>query len=122
MIVYDVGNDQSFENVNMWLSEIEHYTSTQESANMVKFLVGNKNDIPSSKKMVPSDTAQQFADSRGMKFFETSAKTAANVEQAFVRLVYQVREKMSQNQLKSVDKKAPVSLTATTERENGCCS
>jgi len=69
IIVYDVTDLESFNNVRTWLYEIDRYASE----NVNKLLVGNKVDLV-SKKAVETDTAKQFADSLEMPFLETSAK------------------------------------------------
>ena len=78
IVVYDVADKQTFENVRCWMQEIEKYAP--DGVN--KLLLGNKCDL-SSKKVVPSDEAKELADSLGVQFTETSAKNAHNVEQAF---------------------------------------
>lgn len=52
-IVYDVTDQQSFDNVKQWLNEIDRYASD----NVVKILVGNKSDL-TSNKVVSSETAK----------------------------------------------------------------
>lgn len=47
-------------------------------------VLGNKVDVEESKRMVPSKRAMAFCQSKGgIPYFETSAKEAINVEQAF---------------------------------------
>jgi len=41
-----------------------------------------------------SDGLQEFADSLGIPFLETSAKNAQNVEQAFLTMARQIKERM----------------------------
>jgi len=80
IMVYDVTNQESFEHVNDWLSEVNRYASE----GTCKLLVGNKSD--KGDKVVPSDKAKAFADSLGIPFLETSAKNASNVEEAFLTM------------------------------------
>lgn len=65
-----------------WLHEIDRYAS--EGVN--KLLVGNKSDLV-AKKQVEMHTAKDLADSLSIPFLETSAKSATNVEQAFMTMV-----------------------------------
>jgi len=46
------------------------------------------------KKARASNTSQEFADSLGIPFLETSAKSATNVEQAFLTMARQIKERM----------------------------
>ena len=41
-----------------------------------------------------TDIIQEFADSLGIPFLETSAKNASNVEQAFLTMARQIKERM----------------------------
>ncbi|KAL9088561.1 MAG: hypothetical protein Q9159_003051 [Coniocarpon cinnabarinum] len=79
----------SFNNVKQWLQEIDRYAT--EGVN--KLLVGNKSDM-TDKKAVEYDVAKEFADSLGIPFLETSAKDASNVEQAFLTMARQIKERM----------------------------
>jgi hypothetical protein len=47
-------------------------------------VLGNKIDVEESKRMISSKRAMTFCQSKGgIPYFETSAKEALNVEQAF---------------------------------------
>lgn len=81
VIVYDVTNKKSFENLHMWLSDIAQYASFNANC----LLVANKSDMVHQRE-VGYEQGQFFADLHGMSFVETSAKTAANVEQAFLSI------------------------------------
>eukprot|EP00984_Skeletonema_dohrnii_P027199 scaffold16692_cov84-Skeletonema_dohrnii-CCMP3373.AAC.2 len=50
---------------------------------MVIMLIGNKNDLE-HRRAVSTEEGKAFADKHGLIFMETSAKTAYNVEQAFI--------------------------------------
>ncbi len=56
-IVYDVSRRDTFENLDLWLQEIEVYTPAGGARNVVKVLVGNKIDkvsmfaLPIKKKL-----------------------------------------------------------------------
>merc|ERR1712194_449197 len=88
IVVYDVTEKQSFENVKCWMQEIDKYAP--DGVN--KLLVGNKCDL-SSKKVVPYDKARELADSLGVQLTETSAKNAHNVEQAFQTMASEIKSR-----------------------------
>lgn len=89
IVVYDVTDQESFENVRNWLQEIERYANE----NVNKLLVGNKCDL-TSKKVVDYTTAKELADHLGIPFLETSAKNATNVEQAFMTMAAEIKNRM----------------------------
>jgi len=81
IMVYDVTNAESFDHVEEWLSEVDRYASKDT----VKLLVGNKADL-TDEKQVPEETAMRFAEKIDINFLETSAKTATNVDTAFLTM------------------------------------
>jgi len=80
MVVYDISDRTSFEHVRMWMQEIEKYVGDQTTA---RFLVGNKCDLPSSKRVVLKEEGQALADELGVSFMETSAQNAHNIDHTF---------------------------------------
>ncbi|KAI9359784.1 ras family protein [Pilaira anomala] len=90
IVVYDVTDNESFENVKEWLREIERYGS--EGVN--RLLVGNKSDL-TDKRQVTLSAAKKWADSVNIPILETSAKNSSNVEQAFLTMARQIKEKMA---------------------------
>ena len=60
IVVYDVTDVESFNNVKQWLHEIDRYACD----NVNKLLVGNKCDL-TSKKVVEYQTAKEFAEQLG---------------------------------------------------------
>lgn len=66
---------------------------------------------------------QEFADSLGIPFLETSAKNASNVEQAFLTMARQIKERMgtaaTQNSKPSVQ--VGPGHGVTNNSSGGCC-
>ncbi|PPD98787.1 hypothetical protein GOBAR_DD04219 [Gossypium barbadense] len=67
LLVYDVTDESSFNNIRNWIRNIEQHASD----NVNKILVGNKADMDESKRAVPTSKGQALADEYGIKFFET---------------------------------------------------
>ena len=80
MIVYDITCNPSFVKVEDKLNEI-----ASVSQNSCKYIVGNKSDMEYDR-VVNTNTAKAYAQSKGLKIFETSAKTSANVEECFASM------------------------------------
>lgn len=56
---------------------------------ILQVVIGNKIDVEESKRMISSKRAMTFCQSKGnIPYFETSAKEAVNVEQAFEGMVF----------------------------------
>ncbi|KAJ2724762.1 ras GTPase [Coemansia sp. Benny D115] len=121
IVVYDVTDKETFNNVKQWLQEIDRYAS--EGVN--KLLVGNKCDLEDSRQVNYTE-AEEFAQQLSISFLETSAKDATNVEQAFLTMAKQIKERMGasnapqqqQNQKKQVNLGQAQNLQ---QNNSGCC-
>eukprot|EP01119_Soliformovum_irregulare_P013627 TRINITY_DN3651_c0_g1_i1.p1 TRINITY_DN3651_c0_g1~~TRINITY_DN3651_c0_g1_i1.p1 ORF type:complete len:215 (+),score=37.69 TRINITY_DN3651_c0_g1_i1:132-776(+) len=89
VLVYDVTNTQSYRNLDRWVNDIN--TNISDSS-PITVMIGNKTDAV-SQRVVPFEDAKSLADSQGMCYFETSAKTADNVATVFENLVQQIYTK-----------------------------
>ncbi|GAB2234069.1 hypothetical protein Droror1_Dr00003306 [Drosera rotundifolia] len=91
LLVYDVTDESSFNNIRNWIRNIEQHASD----NVNKILVGNKADMDESKRAVPTAKGQALADEYGIKFFETSAKTNLNVEEVFFSIARDIKQRLA---------------------------
>jgi len=80
ILVYDVTNRKSFENIKNWHNEIK-----KVSTNISLILVGNKIDLEENRE-VESQEGNILADNLGLSYIETSAKTGENINDAFKML------------------------------------
>lgn len=62
---------------------------------MVIMLIGNKSDLE-SRRDVKKEEGEAFAREHGLIFMETSAKTACNVEEAFINTAKEIYRKIQQ--------------------------
>jgi len=81
IVMFDVTNRASFDNVKKWLGDIERYAPS----GVVKMLVGNKVDLV-DRRVVDFFAAKELADGLNMQYLETSAKDSTNVREAFEKL------------------------------------
>lgn len=118
IVVYDVTDQESFNNVKQWLQEIDRYASE----NVNKLLVGNKSDL-TTKKVVDFTTAKEYADQLGIPFLETSAKNATNVEQAFMTMAAEIKNRMGPVTATSENKSSMNihNSTPISPNRGGCC-
>ncbi|RAL52263.1 unnamed protein product [Cuscuta campestris] len=119
IIVYDITDQESFNNVKQWLNEINRYASD----NVNKLLVGNKSDL-TENRAVSYDTAKAFADEIGIPFMETSAKGSYNVEQAFMAMSANIKKRMANQPAGSNARPPSVKLSSgqPVNQNSGCCS
>ena len=90
VVVYDVTSPDSFARAQAWVRELQR----QASPSLAIALAGNKSDLADanagSSRAVPTSDARAYADDNGLRFWETSAKTGANVAAVFEDLAGRV--------------------------------
>jgi len=89
MLVYDITNEKSFDNIKNWIRNIEEHAS----ADVEKMILGNKCDM-NDRRQVSKERGEQLAIEYGIKFMETSAKASINVEDAFFTLARDIKVNM----------------------------
>ena len=121
LVVYDITDRDSFENLNSWLIEIEK----NANKNVYKLLIGNKSDLEEKRKVTYQE-GKDFATSNGMQFMETSAKTASKVQEAFELLTQEIikasvtKDRGMEKKEKAVHLSQGVSDLSTNQK-SGCC-
>ena len=85
IIVYDITNSKSFENVTNWIMQIKENAS--ENVKIVLF--GNKSDLE-DQRIINEEEGKKFGKDNNINFYETSAENGANVEKAIIDLVKEV--------------------------------
>jgi len=84
LICYDVGNQQSFQSLDYWYSEVKQNCESD----VIPVLIATQCDKPTSQREVTFEEGDTFAKDKGdIEFFiETSAKTGHNVQDTFLTI------------------------------------
>ncbi len=116
IIVYDVTNQQSFNDVKTWMTEVDRYKNASQTT--VKILVGNKSDLV-AKRVVPYNVGKEFADENGLTFLETSSKGGDNIERVFLGIANEIAQQI--NLIKEQAKPTIQLINPPTRKMDGCC-
>ena len=90
VLLYDITNKVSFENVRNWLKQIKE----EVDDNVCIILVGNKIDLE-DKRQVTKEEGENMAEEYGLMHFECSAKTGENIHESFNELLKKTVENFS---------------------------
>uniref|UniRef100_A0A6I8Q255 RAB2A, member RAS oncogene family n=1 Tax=Xenopus tropicalis TaxID=8364 RepID=A0A6I8Q255_XENTR len=91
LLVYDITRRDTFNHLTTWLEDARQHSNS----NMVIMLIANKSDLE-SRREVKKEEGEAFAREHGLIFMETSAKTASNVEEAFINTAKEIYEKIQE--------------------------
>ncbi|CAM6098430.1 unnamed protein product [Calypogeia fissa] len=91
LLVYDITRRETFNHLASWLEDARQHANS----NMTIMLIGNKCDL-SHRRAVSTEEGEQFAKENGLVFMETSAKTAHNVEEAFINTAAKIYQKIEE--------------------------
>ncbi|KAM3142363.1 hypothetical protein pb186bvf_005520 [Paramecium bursaria] len=138
ILVFDVTNRQSFENLQKWHQEILGYACDK----IELVIVGNKIDID-DRREVTYEEASRYAKRNNFEYFETSAKTGENVDQVFESMARKILSKVESGEIdptqevngikigqigikkkndNSQPESIPLNKTSTKEKKSdGCC-
>ena len=95
LIVYDITDKKTFENVATWLNECRDMCYKD----ILICLIGNKCDLE-GKRAISYEEGKKFADDNNLLFFETSAKDGTNIQEIFIESVTNLVDKIESGQLK----------------------
>eukprot|EP00301_Raphidiophrys_heterophryoidea_P016413 c25984_g1_i1.p1 GENE.c25984_g1_i1~~c25984_g1_i1.p1 ORF type:complete len:207 (+),score=38.96 c25984_g1_i1:78-698(+) len=117
LLLYDVTNEESFQNVRSWMKNIQE--NAADAVN--KILVGNKCDL-ADKRKVDFAKGKALADEYGIPFFETSAKSNLNVEEAFIQITKDIMKRIGAGGAAAPGPTAGADLSKPAPAPSkGCC-
>eukprot|EP01012_Entosiphon_sulcatum_P058504 TRINITY_DN82586_c0_g1_i1.p1 TRINITY_DN82586_c0_g1~~TRINITY_DN82586_c0_g1_i1.p1 ORF type:complete len:225 (+),score=38.59 TRINITY_DN82586_c0_g1_i1:31-705(+) len=113
MLVYDITNQSSFDNIPTWLQELKQHVPPST----VLMLVGNKCDLE-HLRVVKKETVDTFSREHGLLFLETSALDTTNVDKAFEWLVNEIYQGVNRDAGALQNTTAKPELTTQTQTIN----
>ena len=125
ILVYDITNRKSFQDINSWLNECRDMCSKD----IYIVLVGNKNDLD-NQRAISKDEGKRFAEENHLKFYETSALNGNNIEELFMNAASDLIDKIESGDCKidlnsygiKIGKFPNKELEDTfSDKKNGCC-
>ena len=87
LIVYDITNENSFYNLQSWVSMVKE----ECGKHMQILIVGNKSDLD-SKRAISKEEVLNYAKEQKVEYIETSSKTGENIIKAITLLSEQILE------------------------------
>ena len=95
IMMFDLTNKESFENLQMWLNYIKESNLKENSGeyfddDIPKILVGNKKDLKTIRN-VCHEEVYDFLYHLNIPYIETSVKTSENINKVFEEMVREVR-------------------------------
>jgi small GTP-binding protein len=121
LLVFDLTNEKSFNDLNSWLDEAINYISDKKC---LFFLFGNKSD-EKEKIVIDNDQITKFLQKNHKikRYFEVSALNGHNIELAFEKISQYLAQKFGGEEinrnlknLQKLDKEK-----ATKKEKSGCC-
>ena len=98
LFIFDITNKNSFDNIINWIN----LSFDNNKNSVINFLIGNKCDQNSSRKVEESE-AQQFAKEKDLIYLETSAKSDENIQKLFYYCVYKLIKYYDKNDYSEED-------------------
>lgn len=90
LLTFSLDDRVSFQNLSLWQKEFLYYADIKDPKTFPFVILGNKSDVVN--RQVSTEEAQDWCAAHELPYYETSAKTAINVDTAFHAVVERARE------------------------------
>jgi len=91
IIIYDVTNRRSFDDINYWFNDVNCYVS-----DISILLIGNKSDME-KERVVSYDEGKNKANQLNIEFIEISSKESAVINEIFIKMTNIIKKKKNIN-------------------------
>ncbi|GMP29439.1 hypothetical protein CsSME_00004544 [Camellia sinensis var. sinensis] len=126
LLVYDITRRETFNHLASWLEDARQHANP----NMSIMLIGNKCDL-AHRRAVSKEEGEQFAKENGLLFLEASARTAQNVEEAFIKTAAKILQKIQEGVFDVSNESSGIKVgygrpqgssgDGTVTQRGGCC-
>ena len=113
ILVFDVTNQKTFDNIKMWVNQIKE----EASSKVCVILIANK--IDSEERVVSKEDAAALAKNYELKLYESSAKENINVTEAFQDLIENINTNYSA--ILSSGTQLKKNTSTDNQKKAGCC-
>ena len=120
VLVFDLTNEQSFENVEIWRKEFLENLNPPDSDKYPFVLLGNKNDIKESIKVKDEDIQKYCNSHNNMTYFSVSAKNNDMVEESFKKVADLAFKRNTDNEDIQLPEIKPLKVEKNIPNQNGC--
>ncbi|CAG9318796.1 unnamed protein product [Blepharisma stoltei] len=120
VIVYDITSSKSFDTIQQWKEGFLNQSGVKDPENFPFVVLGNKVDKENERAVPNAKAAQWCRDNGNIPFYETSAKDAINVKEAFTSIT---RKAMLQVKNDTIEYKPPIELSKVRPKQaqSTCC-
>ena len=88
LLIFDLTKRDTFDKIYQWIEQLNDYSTTYDISIV---LIGNKKDLPNRE--ISFEEGKMKAKELNVEYFETSAKTGENINEAFMYLSKIIFEK-----------------------------
>ena len=120
VLVFDLTNENSFQNVEVWRKEFLENLNPQEGDKFPFILIGNKMDLKDIIQVKDEDIQNYCNSHYNMPYFSCSAQTADNVEEAFLKVADLAFERNTKNDEMPLPEIKPIQIIKEPEKKP-CC-
>jgi len=114
LLMFDLTSKTSLTNITKWVRKLDENAPKE----IVRVLIGNKCDCADDRE-VTKEEGEAISRKYGIEYFETSAKTGENIEEAFLNLAKKIRATRKDKEPKP-EPVVHVEETPPPQPESGC--
>jgi len=120
VLVFDVNVAKTFENLNSWREEFLIQAGPRDPENFPFIVLGNKIDLENSRVVSQKKALAWCAAKGNIPYFETSAKEAINVEQAFQTVAKNAMKEEEEVDLSGISDAIVIDKPGDSQQQCGC--